>query len=356
MIVFRADANETVATGHLMRCMTIAEACREKDAECEFWLAEDRETGRLREAGFPYRILGSHWDDLEGELPLLQKQFDELEAQGKKISYLVVDSYQATSGYLGRLRERVPVLYIDDMREQSYPVSAVLQYIPSTEEKPAKQTHRIQKTDKTDKTENADTIYLRGLSYAPLRKEFVKTHCGKREKSILITTGGTDTYHVAGRLLRECVKQDTFREYRFHVIVGSMNSHEADLQELAGQDARICLHKNISNMSDYMRSCKLAVSASGTTLLELCACAIPTVCFSFADNQVEFASCMDRYGAMRYVGDAREKADIEQLICAQLVKLAEEEELQKKQSARMETLVNGKGAERIADFLIGKGL
>ena len=59
---------------------------------------------------------------------------------------------------------------------------------------------------------------------------------------------------------------------------------------------------------------------------------------------------------MRYVGDAREKADIEQLICAQLVKLAEEEELQKKQSARMETLVDGKGAERIADFLIGKGL
>lgn len=30
MIVFRADANETAATGHLMRCMTIAEACREK--------------------------------------------------------------------------------------------------------------------------------------------------------------------------------------------------------------------------------------------------------------------------------------------------------------------------------------
>ena len=42
MIVFRADANETAATGHLMRCMTIAEACREKGVECEFWLAEDK--------------------------------------------------------------------------------------------------------------------------------------------------------------------------------------------------------------------------------------------------------------------------------------------------------------------------
>ena len=100
MIVFRADANETVATGHLMRCMTIAEACREKGAECEFWLAEDKETERLKTAGFPYRILGSRWDELEEELPLLQKQFEKLEAQGKKISYLVVDSYQANSHYL----------------------------------------------------------------------------------------------------------------------------------------------------------------------------------------------------------------------------------------------------------------
>lgn len=64
-----ADANETAATGHLMRCMTIAEACREKGVECEFWLAEDKETERLRQAGFSYRILGSQWDDLEKELP-----------------------------------------------------------------------------------------------------------------------------------------------------------------------------------------------------------------------------------------------------------------------------------------------
>ena len=57
MIVFRADANETAATGHLMRCMTIAEACREKGVECEFWLAEDKETER--QAGEKSYISGS---------------------------------------------------------------------------------------------------------------------------------------------------------------------------------------------------------------------------------------------------------------------------------------------------------
>ena len=343
MIVFRADANETVATGHLMRCMTIAEACREKGVECEFWLAEDKETERLRKAGFPYRILESRWNDLEKELPLLERQLDGLDRQGKKVTWLVADSYQATPHYLGKLNERIPVLYIDDMRTQIYPVAAVLQYIPAKEKHPAKQ---IQKTDKTD------TVYLRGLSYAPLRKEFAKPHDGKREKSILITTGGTDTYNVAGRLLGECLDKDVFQEYRFHVIVGNMNSHEAELRRLSEQDTRVCIHKNISNMSDYMHSCELAVSASGTTLLELCACGIPTICFSFADNQMEFAASMDSCGAMRYVGDARKEENIEKIICTQLTELAGQEKLQKRLAARMEALVDGKGAERIADFMI----
>lgn len=64
-----------------------------------------------------------------------------------------------------------------------------------------------------------------------------------------------------------------------------------------------------------MHSCELAVSASGTTLLELCACGIPTICFSFADNQMAFAASMDNYGAMCYVGDAREEHNIERIIC-----------------------------------------
>ena len=94
MIIFRADANETVATGHLMRCMTIADACREKGMECEFWLAEDKETERLRQAGFSYRILGSQWDDLEKELPFLERQLDDFDRQGEKVTYLIADSWK----------------------------------------------------------------------------------------------------------------------------------------------------------------------------------------------------------------------------------------------------------------------
>ena len=46
MIVFRVDANEQVATGHLMRTLSIASACRKRGLTCEFWLAEEKETER----------------------------------------------------------------------------------------------------------------------------------------------------------------------------------------------------------------------------------------------------------------------------------------------------------------------
>ena len=72
MIVFRVDANEQVATGHLMRTLSIASACRKRGLTCEFWLAEEKETERIAKAGFPYRILETRWDALEDELPVMK--------------------------------------------------------------------------------------------------------------------------------------------------------------------------------------------------------------------------------------------------------------------------------------------
>ena len=74
MIVFRVDANEQVATGHLMRTLSIASACRKCGLTCEFWLAEEKETERIAKAGFPYRILETRWDALEDELPVMKQR------------------------------------------------------------------------------------------------------------------------------------------------------------------------------------------------------------------------------------------------------------------------------------------
>lgn len=339
MLGFRVDANEKVATGHLMRCIAIAEACRKRGIQCIFLLAAEKETGRLWERKFPYRILNTRWNDPESEIDLLIHVVKE-----EKIDWLVVDTYEATPSYLADIERTVPVLYVDDFRRELYGVSAVLQYIPYGGD--AEIVHRYQGTG---------TEVLAGLSYAPLREEFAM-HSGKgiREKSILLTTGGTDIYNIAGRVLEHCQHQKGFEGYLFHVVVGSMNRHEEMLKELSQKNSNIVLHKNISNICDYMRQCEVALSAGGTTLLELCASRIPTVCFSFAENQRAFARGMGEEGVMRYAGDARECAHIETVICGQILFFLADEDNRRVYAERMGKLVDGRGAERIADWLLQK--
>ena len=117
MIGFRVDANEKVATGHLMRCIAIATACIKKGKQCMFLLAEEKETQRLKSRGIPYQILGTKWDDMESEKDRLMYIFEKQEFE-----YMVVDSYQVTISYLKWLNSRVPVLYIDDMACEIYRV------------------------------------------------------------------------------------------------------------------------------------------------------------------------------------------------------------------------------------------
>lgn len=339
MIGFRVDANEKIATGHLMRCIAIAEACKKQEKEVLFFLAEDKETQRLKDRNLPYKVLHSRWDDLESEESLLG---EALEQNG--IEYLVVDSYQATTSYLQKLNQKVPVLYIDDFEDEIYPVSAVLRYGGWTERQVYAERYR-----------GTNTAVLAGMQYVPLRDEFQNQERSvNKKKSILITTGGTDSLNVTGRLLRQLVKKEKFQPFTFCAVVGSMNVYAEELKEMAEQDSRIALHYNVRNMSELMGQCELAVSAAGTTLYELCAMGIPTVSFAFVDNQYGFAQKADENHIMIYAGDARYNDGMIEEICKDLLFYIENPERRKEYSFSMKQLIDGKGAERIAMFLCGK--
>ena len=350
MIGFRVDANEKIATGHLMRCIAIATECRKRGEQCLFLLAEDKETSRLMDRNFPFQVLHSDWQNMESELDSLGEIICR-----KKLDWLVVDSYQATARYLAKLNQIVPVLYVDDMAREKYEVSALLHYGLCGDLEMYLETYR-----------GEPVHIMAGTEYIPLREEFTSPHqmledeCKvpssetvekeRREKGILITTGGTDPYNITGQLLRSCLEQDVFVGYQYHVIVGSMNAYEAELRVIADQHPEVRLHKNVTNISDYMRGCEVAVSAGGTTLFELCACGTPTVCFSFAENQKGGTVDMGRRGIMLYAGDARE-GDIVPCILEHLGDFAESESLRSEYTTRMKKLVDGRGVRRIVDYL-----
>ena len=366
MIGFRVDANETIATGHLMRCMAIAKGFRNKGEEVIFFIAEEKETQRLIDQDMPYVILHSDWRKLEQELPGFKQVLKQYH-----VTKLIVDSYQATRYYLESLNQDVQTIYMDDMGTEINPIAGVIHY-----------SNRAWDTSYEKGYENLDTVCMAGMQYTPLREEFYpnkddpnEENANKtdQEKNILITTGGTDPYNIAGRLLEyvktqmECQSDmETDMEklcYHAHflVISGSMNQNKPFLEKLAKENHWITLYENVNNMGNLMRDSDLAVSAGGTTLYELCACKVPTVCFSFADNQAGFTKEMGKQGMMCDAGDARgqgnicgakdvrEQGDIIKNIYQQLMKLWNDERLCGRYREKMGQIVDGKGVERIVE-------
>lgn len=335
-IGFRVDANEHIATGHLMRCIAIAKECEEVGMECKFYLAEDKMTEKLQENHLSYEVLHTAWNQLYQEISAMQALIIR-----EQLQWLIVDSYQADAHYLTSLNEYCKVMYIDDLVKERYDIAAVLHY-----------SYLRKDVNYEEIYMDTNTMVLAGAGYIPLRREFQKKPCVQREQAILITTGGTDPYQITQRILEHKKEYKELEQYVFHIVVGKMNQSIKELEQLAMNDSQIILHQNINNMSDYMRQCECAVSAGGTTLYELCACQTPTVCFSFADNQKDFVQCMGHAGIMLSAGDAREDRHIEKRILAGIIELIEHEELRKRFSEKMGNLVDSCGTMRIAKALI----
>lgn len=341
MIGFRVDANEKVATGHLMRCLAIAKGFQRRGEEVIFFLAEEKETERLKTQNIPYVVLQSQWDDLEQELPALEKLLKEY-----AVTTLIVDSYQATKCYLEGLNHFVKVFFMDDMAEATYQIAGVIHYCNGPWDRTYQQRYK-----------GLDTVCMAGTEYTPLRPEFYPAGEGNKKQNILLTTGGTDPYDVAGRLLDYVKEQQEEqgqlpKEVHFFVISGSMNQNKPHLEQLARENSWITLWENVNNMGELMRASYLAVSAGGTTLYELCACKVPTVSFSFADNQEGVAKEMGEQGIMFYAGDARKEEHLIERIYNMLAQMWKDAQMCGAFREKMGSFVDGKGVDRIVDKVL----
>lgn len=92
---------------------------------------------------------------------------------------------------------------------------------------------------------------LMGAAYAPLRPEFrnVEYHVREQAEAVLLTTGGSDRYDLAGQILRAVPKEIPVI---FHVVSGIFNPHYDELCRMALADDRIRVHRNVSRMSELM--------------------------------------------------------------------------------------------------------
>lgn len=335
MIWIRADANSNIGTGHMMRCMSIGHALRECGQEVCFLLADASGAKLLESRGFSYRILHTNYQDMESELPKLCKWLAE-----NAVSWLLIDSYYVTREYLMELRSFTRTAYVDDMNAFPYPVDLLVNYNIYGDMLPYREQAAL-----------PDTRFLLGTDYVPLREEFKQVEYSVREQGehVLVTTGGSDLYHLAGQLLEKALQKEETRNLHYHVVSGAFNKNLPALLTLEAKYPNVHIYQNVTNMAELMRQCDVAVSAGGSTMYELCAVGVPIICFSFVDNQEQIVQTFVKKEVVCYGGNyLLQKESLLDDIVKQLALLAGHKEIREQYSVRQRRLVDGHGAMRIA--------
>ena len=313
-----------------MRCLALANGLKKAGQTPLFIVADENSEQLLQSSG--YRIINLHtqWNNLDSEITQITAVL-----QQQKITKLIVDTYFVTEKYLSSLEKVCPVIYIDDLNLFQYPVSVVVNYNIYASDIPYQEIYRGIKTK-----------LLLGPQYAPLREEFQNIEPCIRDsvQRILITVGGSDRYNIAGKILQEICVDNRFSGIEFHVVVGKLNPHITELQELAEVNPLIKIHQNVTEMAKLMQSCDLAVTAGGSTMYELCACGIPSVCFSWADNQLMAVKSFSEKGIVPCAGDMR--VDEVGCVCGIiecLYELLEDKKMRGERSRLMRRVADGMG-------------
>ena len=332
ILYIRTDMNENIATGHLMRCLSVADSAKEKGTDCIFITADDTPAHLIHSRGYDNIVLGTDYSDMDGELDKLTGIIME-----KKISRLLVDSYSVTENYFYKLGELLDVYYIDDLNSFPYPVKAVINYSNYAQ-------------DDFYPVRYSGTKYYLGCGYAPLRDAFKNPEpkvIGKSVKNVLIMSGGSDPYGIIPKILDEIPegKYETI-----NVVCGAFNTRLQELKDRYESREEIHLYSQVEKIWRLYWEADIAVSAGGSTLYELASMGVPTVTYSFSDNQIHNVRSFDIDGLMPCAGDVR-GGNVPARIVRLLNGLEGMDERQEK-SRRMQRLIDGKGADRLAEVVL----
>lgn len=337
-VLIRADADTSIGTGHLMRCLALAGAVRRHGGAVTFLSRCDAPDLRRRveDGGHELRLLeASHPDaaDLRDTLQTLA------EIQPR---WLVADGYHFDINFHGAVRRagcRVLALD-DDVRLPYYDVDVLLNqnlHAPDLQYPIAEGTR-----------------LLLGTRYALLRSEFISL-APRRVQSgtgcrVLVTMGGADPENVSGLMLKALGSMKQVSEIK--VIVGAANPHRQALEALVGSCARQNVHFvwNPPEMRWAMEWADIVLSAAGTTCWELAATGSATLLVVVAENQVPLAKAMHEVGAARNLGWWQE-LDLA-AIRQEVIELCKDAARREREGRVGRALVDGRGADRVAALLL----
>ena len=201
-------------------------------------------------------------------------------------------------------------------------------------------------------TSREGRLDLCGLDYALLRAEFRNASPidpSMNVRRLLVTLGAADPDGHTGPLLETLGPLAQGNDLTVVVVIGGHNERRDELMEIARVSPWVEAHEDVADMARLMSTCQLALSASGSTLWELCALGLPRAVLSLAPNQEPLAVAAEAHGAAVNLG--RSEALEHQNVASALKGLIADPKRRESQARAGRSMVDGQGAHRVAQAL-----
>lgn len=357
--VFRVDSSHHIGTGHVMRCMVLANALRQKGHAVTFICRElpGNTIFALKNKNFP--VISLPYDTKEEsallELPEhqqwlgvsrkmdLQQTFTHLSMM-KKIDWLVVDHYGLNGEWEAACRSYAKkIMVIDDLADRVHDCDILMD-----------QNYYTDPQNRYKGLVSHHCKTLIGPQYALLRSEFnnIRKNMSPRNgkvRRLMISLGGIDAMNGTRKIL-EGIKSSDCRDLQIDVVLGATSQHKDDIQVLCSLHENYHFHCPSENMAELMKKADLAIGAGGTTTWERCCMGLPSLVVRLAHNQDELIKQGVSANLFAYLGNITllDEADAAK-------KLNEIVNLPKKLQAMSKKgmdLVDGLGAERVVDQML----
>ena len=326
-IAFRTDASLQMGSGHVMRCLTLADGLKARGAQCHFISREH--PGHLLDTicqrGFKVFSLAGNkqqaiaaTNSIANEIPTPRQEPShaawlgsswQLDASDTTAilsdlqpDWLVVDHYALDQRWEKALAPHYKkLMVIDDLADRTHQADLLL------DQNLGRQPQDYQALVP------ASCLVLTGPRYALLRPEFAvlrdaslkrrATAQGKQIKQLLITMGGVDLPNATGQVLEALKTCPLPTDCRITVVMGAAAPALEQVRELAQQMPwPTTVLVNIADMAQHMSESDLAIGAAGSTSWERCCLGLPTLMVVLAANQTAGAQALETAHAARLIG------------------------------------------------------
>ena len=356
-MAFRADASLQIGTGHVMRCLTLADALRARGTQSVF-LSRDH-IGNLHQVvesrGYPLLSLGgadeaatvpstssyTHWLGVSW-----QRDADDTRSRlaGLSVDWLVVDHYGLDAKWEQSLRSiGIRIMAVDDLANRNHVVDALLD-----------QNLGKKEADYEARVPGCCRLML-GPHYAMLRPEFaalrkksLRRRGQGRLRKILVTMGGVDLGNATGAVLEALNEWGPSTDLKVTVVMGQPSPcYDQVLQQVKHISFPTEVLLNVRDVAELMCDADLAIGAAGSTSWERCCLGLPTLILVLAENQHPIAKALDQTGAANLL-DWR---NLRESLATEMDRLVRNPTLMLEMSNAASKVVDGYGAERVARYL-----